>query len=99
MFEFSCIFVGVVLPALLRLLRLATCRCGLSWIARCGVDQTPNLVVVTLRLFDEEVAPVNRNKPPNKVDGGQKLDETDSQLGLVDVRIAKASANHRADAW
>ena len=55
--------------------------------------------MVTLRLFDEEVAPVNRNKPPNKVDGGQKLDETDSQLGLVDVRITKASANHGADAW
>ena len=93
------ILVGVV-----RLASACIIACGgarssssLCSIARSGLNKLLNFVMVSLRLLDHQVAPIDCGDPANKVYRGQKLDYTNAQLSLVDVRVAEAGAQHGAN--
>ena len=55
--------------------------------------------MITLRLLNDEVAPVDGADPADEVNGGEQLSDPYAQLRLVDVGIAEASADHSTHSW
>ena len=46
--------------------------------------------------IDYQVSPVNARDPADQVDRREQLDQAHDHLGLVDVRVTEAGAEHRA---
>ena len=62
------------------------------------VDHSLDIFVVSLRLLNNQVAPVYTADPADQVDRCEELDKANTQLSLVDVRVTKTSTDHRASA-
>ena len=82
----SCVFMGIH-HALASVTSGNLTRWGLA-----SRDQRAQLVVVSPRPNDYEVAPVETGAPANEVDRGEQLEDAHGELGLVNVHVAEARA-------
>ena len=58
-----------------------------------------DVVVVAFRLLNDQVAPVDAEKPSNKVDGGQELIKPNTELLFIHILVADTRAKHGARSW
>ena len=57
------------------------------------------MVVVAFRLLNDQVAPIDAEKPSNEVDGGQELSEPNTELRFIHILVADTCAKHGARSW
>ena len=57
------------------------------------------MVVVAFRFLNDQVAPVDAEKPSNEVDGGQELSEPNTKLRFIHILVADTRAKHGARSW
>ena len=55
--------------------------------------------MVSFGFLDDEVSPVDGDKPADNVNRCQQLDESNRELRLVNVLVTETGAQHSARAW
>ena len=102
--HWSIIFVRIILPLSL-LSNLGCCLWSSCIFRSClsSVNECLDFSVVSLRLDDDQISPVDTADPPNQIDCCEKLQEADSQLCLITTLafspFSQACCYHCSWAW